>query len=395
MNVGLAAGLLTIASQVATGVAGLTAGQPDVFKLAVLWQSTSPYLALVTIVDDRTGTSRLECLEAGFIVEAVGRQQDADRSWNDDATAEEIVLNNTSQTFHFSSPWALRNVRPFYTVAQVAAARAYLAHYSNIELEARLWEGDSSVSAVTDPATQSDAAGWATAQALMERGYLVEDADFGGLRVVSPQRAASTYASVADRWQRGTAERARGRAMIRRIPGYDEMIRRFIPSGSVLRTGDGTHGGLSVELHRRSRSTIDTYSWVDPVDRAGARYSWHASIEAADDADRAASQQDWLVRWKQSGAITEIDVQIPPDAASIAGEVVSAWRKADLPARPYYDFLVETEEEIDSVYLDRSGRRALIDRCGDDDPWPLAKLDPRVAFRRIPGTDGCYTVRDR
>jgi TonB family protein len=87
------------------------------FETAIGNRSTSPYVVLITVIDDRTGKSQTGCTLAPFVVGALYREkwgaaenQTAAETNARYEEARKIALENTSHIFHFSSEAALNNV---------------------------------------------------------------------------------------------------------------------------------------------------------------------------------------------------------------------------------------------------------------------------------------------
>jgi hypothetical protein len=79
------------------------------FKVAIRDDSTSPYLILLTVVDDRTGQSWTDCTLAPFLVGAIWMEQDPQRNGAPIEEHDRIALANTSRVFHFFQQSALDN----------------------------------------------------------------------------------------------------------------------------------------------------------------------------------------------------------------------------------------------------------------------------------------------
>src|SRR6267154_1835055 len=97
------------------GLPGESAAQPRqsqaAFETAIRDNSTSPYVVLITVVDDRTGKSSSGCNSANLLLGAIYLEKWG--SFDSKATpetnsrhneAEKIALENTSHIFHFSNP---------------------------------------------------------------------------------------------------------------------------------------------------------------------------------------------------------------------------------------------------------------------------------------------------
>lgn len=101
------------------------------FETAIRNRSTSPYVVLITVIDDRTGESQTGCTLAPFVVGATYIEKwgpmEGRPAAEITARHEEIeksVLENTSHIFHFSSQAALDNVPFTHDVRFEEACRA-------------------------------------------------------------------------------------------------------------------------------------------------------------------------------------------------------------------------------------------------------------------------------
>jgi TonB family protein len=104
------------------------------FETAIRDRSTSPYIVLVTVVDDRTGQLSTGCNSVVLLRSAIYREQRG--IVGSEVTAEEVIkiaLDNTSHVFHFSNPAALSNILPFrYPEACAAIERGSRARIADI-----------------------------------------------------------------------------------------------------------------------------------------------------------------------------------------------------------------------------------------------------------------------
>jgi hypothetical protein len=85
------------------------------FETAIRDASTSPYLVLVTAVDDRTGVSWTGCIPAPLLKGAIRfelQRSDEVKPTASVTEAVQIALGNQSHVFHFSKPNALINLTP-------------------------------------------------------------------------------------------------------------------------------------------------------------------------------------------------------------------------------------------------------------------------------------------
>jgi TonB-like protein len=90
------------------------------FETAIRDNSTSPYVVLFTVVDDRTGQTRIGCTTANLLRGAIYLEKwgsfdskVASETISRHKEAETFALENTSHVFHFSSQAALNNILPF------------------------------------------------------------------------------------------------------------------------------------------------------------------------------------------------------------------------------------------------------------------------------------------
>ena len=104
------------------------------FETAIRDKSSSPYIVLITVVDDRTGQASTGCNNVQLLRSAIYRERRA--NVDSEVTAEEvekIALENTSHVFHFSNPAALNNVLPFrFPEACAAIERGSRARIADI-----------------------------------------------------------------------------------------------------------------------------------------------------------------------------------------------------------------------------------------------------------------------
>ncbi len=90
------------------------------FETAIRDNSTSPYVVLITVVDDRTGQASSGCNTANLLRGAIYLEKwgSIDRDAAPEANTrrkevEKIAVENLSHVFHFSNPAALKNILPF------------------------------------------------------------------------------------------------------------------------------------------------------------------------------------------------------------------------------------------------------------------------------------------
>jgi hypothetical protein len=131
-----------------TGGAGQCAAEPyqshEDFVAAIRDRSSSPYIVLLTAIDDRSEQAHTGCTNAHFLTGAIHielwRQIDVraprDELKSRSAEAERIAIEHTSHVFHFSNPAALQSVFPFpndrrYSKACEAIARGVRARFAD------------------------------------------------------------------------------------------------------------------------------------------------------------------------------------------------------------------------------------------------------------------------
>jgi TonB family protein len=125
-------------------MAGTSAADPRqsqaAFETAIRDHSTSPYIVLITVVDDRTGWTSTGCSGANLLLGAIYIEQwgHIDGTAAPEARArfaevERIALENTGHVFHFSNERALANILPFrYPEACAEIAKGRRARIGDI-----------------------------------------------------------------------------------------------------------------------------------------------------------------------------------------------------------------------------------------------------------------------
>lgn len=111
------------------------AGQSQAaFETAIRDTSTSPYIVLITVVDDRSGQVSTGCNSANLLRGAIYRERrgDADNTVTPEEV-ERVALDNRSHIFHFSNQAALNNILPFrYPEACAGIERGSRARIADI-----------------------------------------------------------------------------------------------------------------------------------------------------------------------------------------------------------------------------------------------------------------------
>jgi hypothetical protein len=86
---------------------------PAHFEKAIRNTSTSTYIVLVTIVNDKTGEALAECMPAPFLRGAIHSQYDLKYDASSAEKAIQIALANPFRVFHFSKQAAIDLVSSF------------------------------------------------------------------------------------------------------------------------------------------------------------------------------------------------------------------------------------------------------------------------------------------
>jgi hypothetical protein len=81
-----------------------------IFEKAVRNTSTQTYVAFATVVNDRTGESRTECMAANLLMGAIHREYDLDYSVSSQEKAIQIALQTSPRVFHFAKQAAIDNL---------------------------------------------------------------------------------------------------------------------------------------------------------------------------------------------------------------------------------------------------------------------------------------------
>lgn len=108
------------------------------FEMAIRDESSSPFIILLTVVDDRTGEARTGCTNANFLLGAIYLEKwgSFDRTTTPETLArheevEKIAIENRSHIFHFSSQAALDNIPFRYASACAEVARGRTARIAH------------------------------------------------------------------------------------------------------------------------------------------------------------------------------------------------------------------------------------------------------------------------
>jgi hypothetical protein len=114
-----------------------TQAQAD-FEVAIRDRSTSHYVVLLTVVDDRNGQSRTGCTEANFLLGAIileylgGYGKTNSENISKNQQAQKIALDNRSHEFHFSTQPALDNLPFEYEAACDEVVHGHRVRLSDI-----------------------------------------------------------------------------------------------------------------------------------------------------------------------------------------------------------------------------------------------------------------------
>jgi hypothetical protein len=170
----------------------------QMFRRAVVEDSTSPFYLLFTLHDPKTGADRVVCTVGSGLVGAIHFEHHLDFDEASQKAARRIALTTPGHRFTFTSRKALRNVRPYYSERVLAEVRLLVARLSPAQMK-RL----NPLSDIYDKKDQDTYNAYrdATAHAMLERGILVYmDDRAGGVYIAQSrpnpalQRTATRYA---------------------------------------------------------------------------------------------------------------------------------------------------------------------------------------------------------
>ena len=138
-------------------------------------QSTAPNYVLITLVDKRTGSSRVACTEAPFLLGAIHQEHELAYDENGERKAMSLALTQQDRTFTFSNPRAIKNVQPRYTEKQLEEMRGAVQECSDHELRRGLTPEDTDLQRKLFGTNRERSYGAyrdAVAHLLLERGLL-------------------------------------------------------------------------------------------------------------------------------------------------------------------------------------------------------------------------------
>lgn len=137
--------------------------------------SSSPAWVLISIIDNETGEARPVCATANLVLGAIHLEYGLGYSAGEWQKGVEIALKAEDHAFRFRQPAALANIPVRYSETELAAARAFLAPFSQDELKSKF--------ASLYPQSRLDTRGYsrdAIACALIKRGLSPRTADITG-----------------------------------------------------------------------------------------------------------------------------------------------------------------------------------------------------------------------
>jgi hypothetical protein len=127
---------------------------------------------LITLRDARDGSQRRVCTLEAFFLGAIHTQRRIDHDESGLNRAEQVALRHWDEPFLFANPKAFNNVKPTYTLAQLAEIRERLSKYDRSSLSKQL---DDPYGAIHDIYTHPYRESYrdAVAHVLLENGILV------------------------------------------------------------------------------------------------------------------------------------------------------------------------------------------------------------------------------
>lgn len=342
----------------------LSGKKVDPFRLAILDKSTSQCYALATIIDDRTGKRRRICVPGSFLVGAVQKEQDIFRTWDENLSAEETVLNNQTHIFHFKSQAALNNVRVSYTEKQVETARNLLSQRKLNNLSPSIKGATGLIkSLMAEMHTQDEQL--AMGQELMEKGFIIRQMDrSGALSIYDPNLESGVYIDydVYDKIHRHNKQKAF--ALIQSILGYAELRRRYIVNECNLENDQ-----IILTVHPRDKAIIDTFSIYNHKVH-GKYLLWTMLMAAANNAERFIEKQHWILQWKNSGDLVNLSMTVKNPAAFYTEDITNlryqSWKRAYFHGKPGYEFIATTINSFGTIYFDKTGTKILLEYYNPD-----------------------------
>jgi len=103
------------------------------YRRALANHSTAPLFVLITL-RDVSGTERLVCIPADFLIGAIQREYHLEFDMAGERRMQEIAIGQPGRVFAFSVPEARKNVEPRYSAAILAEVKAVLDSESASEL---------------------------------------------------------------------------------------------------------------------------------------------------------------------------------------------------------------------------------------------------------------------
>lgn len=173
-----------------TGAAGCAESRytANMYRRALAEQSTAPLFALITLHDLKTGSDRLVCIPAPFLLGAIASEYHIDYDEAGSRKQFQIAVFQPERKFTFRNSNARRNAQPTYTPEILAHVRQLLADKSSGELRKEARATDTPLHKLYRSKTNwAHAAAYrdAIAHILLERGILAGVADrTGGLYVI-------------------------------------------------------------------------------------------------------------------------------------------------------------------------------------------------------------------
>lgn len=353
--------------------ASARAAKPDNF----LYSVTAPYAGCfvdVTIVDDRSKTSRFECIPAQSLAAAIGLEQDASRDWPDDKSIFDVILTNKARLYHFKSTAALAEVAAAYTTGQGAAARRRLDRLGDRQI-ASIVDGPSAFKTLLGPGRHSAGEVYAMAEAVTARGYVVarQSGETGPIVVLTPDHVDKDYARALHFYQDMANRYRLASRLIRQQTGFSALYKDF-----TLGDRNAGYGGFVVDLRPRNPGAIvDDIRYQGKTVDGKPQQTWTAFLDTASRIEAAARRQSWLVHARRDGFVTDVSADVNGAdvyTVELTNDGGDIWGVLSYPGEPDYKLTLTTAvDSIGLVLIFDAKHAALHDENTDQEVIPPAE----------------------
>lgn len=169
--------LILLAPLAAMAQSGYT---DDMYRRGLANESTAPLFVLVTLVDTKSGSERVACVDAQFLLGAIHIEHRLSYDDAGSSKAMTIALNQSGRRFSFKSAKARANVQPTYGAEIADSMRKKLTGKSDAQLREGLetYKGELHLLYRPEDTYKTNTADLhAVCQVLLERGILVGHTD--------------------------------------------------------------------------------------------------------------------------------------------------------------------------------------------------------------------------